>query len=163
MNHGRRDGWKAALSLAFWLCAIPASAEDMPPGIFSDWAFYNDAAWKCLNRGDYVLAEERFDLAIKAVRPYFPDSRRLLARSYCDLARTLYHEERYAEAEPLAKWALAVREADSKTTPEVLFQCTYTLGVIHAAQGHYRDAEALLKRCSPFSKSSSAKTTSTWR
>ncbi len=146
MNHLRLEGWKAALSLAFWLCTIPASAQDIPPGIFSDWAFYNDAAWKCLNRGDYVLAEERFDLAIKAIRPYFPDSRRLLARSYCDLARTLYHEGRYAEAEPLAKWALSVRETDAKTAPEVLFQCIYTLAVVHAAQGHYQDAEPLLKR-----------------
>jgi len=28
----------------------------------------------------------------------------------------------------------------------VLFQCTYTLGLIHAAQAHYTDAEPLLKR-----------------
>jgi len=134
------------LSLAFWLCAIPAHAEDIPPGVVTDWKFYNDAGLTRLNRGDYTLAEERFNLAIKEIRPYFPHSSRLLARSYCDLARTLYHEERYAEAEPLAKWALVVREADAKTTPEVLFQCTYTLAVIHAAQGHYQDAERLLKR-----------------
>ncbi|MGO9463215.1 MAG: tetratricopeptide repeat protein [Isosphaeraceae bacterium] len=154
MNHQRRDWRKAVLSLAFWLYVIPASAEDIPPGILTDWGFYNNAAWKCLNRGDYELAEERFNLAIKTIRPYFPDSRRLLARSYCDLARTLYHEGRYAEAQPLAEWALSVREADPKTSPEVLFQCTYALAVIHAAQAHYNDAEPLLKRAIAFQEKS---------
>jgi tetratricopeptide (TPR) repeat protein len=125
---------------------IPASAQDVPPGIVSDWKFYNDAGWRCLNRGQFALAEERFNLAIRELRPYFPQSARLMARSYCDLARALYHQGRYAEAEPLAKWALTVRAADSKTAPEVLFQCTYTLGLIQASEGHYTDAEPLLKR-----------------
>ncbi len=154
MNHRRRNGWRPALSLAFCLCVISASAEDLPPLAVSNWRFYNDAGWRCLNRGDYALAEERFEMAIKEIRPYFPDSRRLLARSYCDLARTLYHEKRYVEAEPLAKWALSIREADTKTAPEVLFQCTYTLGVIHAAEAHYADAEPLLKRAIAFQEKS---------
>jgi tetratricopeptide (TPR) repeat protein len=125
---------------------MTARAEDIPPGVVSEWNFYNSAAWLCLNRGDFKLAEERFGLAIKELRPYFPQSARLMARSYCDLARVLYHEGRYAEAEPLAKWALSVREAEKKTTPEVLFQCCYTLGLIHAAEAHHAEAEPLLKR-----------------
>jgi len=125
---------------------IPVSAEDIPPGIVSDWKFYNDAGWRCLNRGDFALAEERFNMAIREIRPYFPKSARLMARTYCDLARALYHQGRYAEAQPLAQWALTVRAADTKTAPEVLFQCNYTLGLIHAAQAHYTDAEPFLKR-----------------
>jgi tetratricopeptide (TPR) repeat protein len=134
------------LTLAFCLCAISAFAEDIPPEIIFDWRFYNDAGWRCLNRGEYALAEERFNMAIREIRPYFPTSARLMARTYCDLARALYHQGRHAEAQPLAKWALTVREADTKTAPEVLFQCNYTLGLIHAAQAHYTDAEPLLKR-----------------
>jgi tetratricopeptide (TPR) repeat protein len=141
-----RNAGKAIVILAFCLCVIPASADDIPPGITADWKFYNDAGWRCLDRGDYVLAGERFNLAIRELRPYFPTSARLMARSYCDLARALYHQGRYAEAEPLAKWALVVRQGDTKTSPEILFQCVYTLGLIHAAQAHYSDAEPLLKR-----------------
>jgi tetratricopeptide (TPR) repeat protein len=146
MRNVSRNARKAALSLALCLWVLPESAEDIPMGVISDWKFYNDAGWRCLNRGDYVLAEERFNLALREIRPYFPKSARLMARSYCDLARALYHQGRYAEAEPLAKWALTVREADAKTAPEVLFQCNYTLGLIHAFEAHYSDAELLLKK-----------------
>jgi tetratricopeptide (TPR) repeat protein len=146
VNHRCRHCWKALLGLALCLGAVPAVAEEIPPGVVTDWKFYNNAGWLCLNRGDYALAEERFNMAIRELRPYFPQSARLMARTYCDLARALYHQGRYAEAQPLAKWALTVREADARTTPEILFQCNYTLGVIHAAQGHYAEAEPLLKR-----------------
>jgi tetratricopeptide (TPR) repeat protein len=96
--------------------------------------------------GNYAKAAERFDLAIKEIRPYERIARRLLARSYCDLARALYHQERYAEAEPLAKWALTVRDEDKKAKPDSVFQCLYVLAMIHKAQKHYADAEPLLKR-----------------
>jgi tetratricopeptide (TPR) repeat protein len=141
-----RKLWTAALTLALCQSAIAAGDPEIPLGIIGDWRFYNDAGWRCLYKGDLELAEQRFSLAIKALRPYYPTSARLLARSYCDLARVLYHEGRYAEAEPLAKWALGVREADKNTTPEVLFQCNYTLGLIEAAEGHYTDAEPVLKK-----------------
>jgi tetratricopeptide (TPR) repeat protein len=146
MNYRCRHWWIAVVSPVLYLGALPAVAQEMPLGVVSDWRFYNDAGWRCLNRGDYALAEERFNLAIRELRPYFPASSRLMARSYCDLARVLYHQGRYAEAEPLAKWALSIREADKKTAPEVLFQCNYTLGLIHAAEDHYTDAEPLLKK-----------------
>jgi tetratricopeptide (TPR) repeat protein len=136
----------AALGLVLCQSAVAAGDPEIPLGIIGDWRFYNDAGWRCLYKGDFGLAEERFNLAIKALRPYFPTSARLMARSYCDLARVLYHEGRYAEAEPLAKWALGVREADKKTSPEVLFQCNYLLGLIDAAEGHFTDAEPLLKK-----------------
>jgi tetratricopeptide (TPR) repeat protein len=99
-----------------------------------------------LSNGDYVKAEERFDMAIAAIRPYSASDRRLLARSYCDLARVLYHQERYAQAEPLAKWALSVRDADKKANPDVVFQSVYVLALIHTAQHHLSEAEPLLKR-----------------
>jgi tetratricopeptide (TPR) repeat protein len=148
MIPNRPSAWSLVATIVLALCqsAATAAAEDVPPGIVSDWKFYNDAGWRCLNRGELALAEQRFNLALREVRPYFPKSARLMARTYCDLARVLYHQGRYAEAEPLAKWALTVREADTKTSPEILFQCSYTLGLIHAAEGHYADAEPLLKR-----------------
>jgi Tfp pilus assembly protein PilF len=111
-----------------------------------DWQWHTEEAAKYLNRGDYAKAEQRVNLAIKEIRPYLPETRRIMARSYCELARILYHEKRYADAEPLAKWALAVREEDKKASPNAIFQSVYTLASIHAAQKHYDKAEPLLKR-----------------
>ena len=68
-----------------------------------------------------------------------------MARTYCDLALALYQQARYAEAEPLAKWALSVRVADRYARPEALFQCLFTLGSIDSAQKHYADAEPLFQ------------------
>ena len=48
--------------------------------------------------------------------------------------RALYQQARYAEAEPLAKWALSVRVADRYARPEAVFQCLFTLGAIDSAQ-----------------------------
>ena len=95
-----------------------------------------------VDKGDYVKAEERLKLAIKEIRPFLPDTQRIMARSYCELARVLYHQKRYAEAEPLARWALSVREADKKAKPDSVFQCVYTLALIQSAQKQHGEAEA---------------------
>jgi tetratricopeptide (TPR) repeat protein len=78
-----------------------------------------------------------------------PEQRRLrhlLARSYADLARVLYHQGRYAEAEPLARWALTARENHPKSTTESIFQSLYVLGVIERAQKHYSEARSHIHR-----------------
>ena len=126
----------------------PALAQEgtIPIEVLRFWQHHNDNGWRQFDKGNYVKAAERFELAIKEIRPYEKVGRRLLARSYCDLARALYHQERYAEAEPLAKWALIVREEDKKAKPESVFQSVYVLALIHKAEKHYADAEPLLKR-----------------
>jgi tetratricopeptide (TPR) repeat protein len=121
-------------------------AQQIPIIALRDWQWYNDAGWRYLSRGDYANAEKRFTMAIQEIKPYQTHDQRLLARSYCDLARVLYHEGRFADAEPLAKWVLTVREADSKTSSEVLFQSVYTLALIHAALHEDTKALPLLKR-----------------
>jgi tetratricopeptide (TPR) repeat protein len=132
----------------------PALAQEketaVPPDVVRIWQHHNNDGWRQLDRGNYAKAAERFVLAIKEVLPYADVDRRLLARSYCDLARALYHQKRYAEAEPLAKWALAVREQDKKAKPDSVFQCLYVLAMIHKAQKHYADAELLLNRAIAF-------------
>jgi tetratricopeptide (TPR) repeat protein len=128
------------------LCPSGVRAQEVPIGVLSEWKFYNNSAWMYLNKGDYIKAEERFKLAIRMIRPYPVKCRRLLARSYADLARTLYHEGRYAEAEPLAKWALTVREENVKANPDAVFQSLYTLALIDAAQARFPESESLLRR-----------------
>ena len=129
------------------LVGPPASfAEDTPLEVLRMWMGLTDEAARYIQRGNYAKAEERLNLAIKQIRPYYPKTQRLLARNYCELARVLYHQERYAEAEPLAKWALSVRDGDKQASPDAVFQCVYTLGLIEAAQDHHGDAESHLKR-----------------
>ena len=111
-----------------------------------DWMAHQEEAAKYFDKGNFAGAEERLNLAIKDIRPYFPDTRRLMAKSYSDLARVLYQQKRYAQAEPLAQWALAVREADKGSASDSVFQCLYTLALIRLAQQHYAEAEPLLER-----------------
>jgi tetratricopeptide (TPR) repeat protein len=134
------------MSLSCMTARAPAQETSIPPDAVRIWQHHNNNGWRQFDRGNYDKAAERFDEAIKVVRPYAKIDRRLLARSYCDLARALYHQERYAEAEPLAKWALSVREQDKKAKPDSVFQCLYVLAMIQKAQKHFADAEHLLKR-----------------
>jgi tetratricopeptide (TPR) repeat protein len=121
-------------------------AQATPLGALREWMSHTEDAAKFQSKGDYAEAEKQLNLAIKEIRPYLPNTLRIMARSYCELARVLYHEKRYAEAEPLARWALSVREADKKTSPDALFQCVYVLGLIETGLKHHSDAEPLLKR-----------------
>ncbi len=125
---------------------VPDEDKTIPLDVLVNWQFHNNDGWRMLEKKNYKRAEERFNLAIESLKPYEKIAHRALARSYCDLARVLYHEGRYAEAEPLAKWALTVREADPKAKPDSRFQALYVLGMIHKAQKHYLEAEVCLKR-----------------
>jgi tetratricopeptide (TPR) repeat protein len=146
MRHRQKLSRLCAVILAFGLSSAAVCAQGNHLGALREWMGYSEEAAKQVGRGDYAKAEERLNLAIKEIRPYLPDTRRLMARSYCELARVLYHQKRYAEAEPLAKWALTVRDSDKKAQPDAVFQCVYTLGLIQYAQKHRREAEQLLRR-----------------
>ena len=123
-----------------------ARGEEIPIEVLQNWRIHNNTGWALLNRGDYDKAEQRFRMAIEEVRPYSKQDQRLLARGYADLARVLYHQKRYADAEPLAKWALSVRESNPKVSSDAVFQSLYTLALIHVAQEHFNQAESLLRR-----------------
>ena len=145
----RQHRYLLGLMIVFFFCDANrnvATAQDIPLFALHDWQWHNDEGWKALNNKAYAKAEERFKLAIKELMPYHPRSQRLLARSYCDLARALYHQERFADALPLAKWALAVREGDRKASDDVLFQNVYLAGLIELGLRHFGEAEPLLKR-----------------
>lgn len=138
--------WFLALPAALVLTPPALGDEEIPLTILSNWKIYNNAGWSLLNRGQYDKAEHRFRMAIEEIRPYSKSDRRLLARSYADLARVLYHKRRYSEAEPLAAWALQVRVSHPKVNPDAVFQSLYTLALIHVAQDHFNQAEPLLRR-----------------
>ena len=81
-----------------------------------DWMYHTQQAARYIEAGEYVSAEERIKVAINDIKPYLPDTRRIMARTYCELARVLYLERRYAEAEPLARSALSVRRRSPRQT-----------------------------------------------
>ncbi len=124
--------------------AVVAQTNHLPA--LRDWQYHHEQAAQYLQQADYAKAEERLNLAIKNIRPYLPDTRRIMAKSYCDLARVLYHQKRYAEGEPLARWALSVRDSDKQSNPDAVFQCVYVLGLIQSARKQHVEAEQLLKR-----------------
>jgi tetratricopeptide (TPR) repeat protein len=120
----------------------------------SDWMAHQQEAAKCFQNGDYSGAEERLNGAIKDIRPYLPDTRRIMARTYCDLAQVLYHQQRFDEAEPLARWALSVRDGDKQARPDAVLQCLYVLGRIQSARRNYAEAEQLHLRSLAFQEKS---------
>jgi tetratricopeptide (TPR) repeat protein len=138
--------WSAIAFLFTLGLNSPIFGQNVPLQSLDNWMWYNENGWNDIERGWYDRAEQKFNMAIKEIQPYAPANRRLMARTYCDLARVLYYQKRYAEAEPLAKWALSVRDADKKSAPDSVFQGLFTLAAIQLAQDHYADAEPHLKR-----------------
>ena len=105
----RRARLNQCLAVLFSLALGPAVlAQSSHLRALSDWMAHQQEAAKCFQRGDYSQAAERLNLAIKDLRPYLPDTRRIMAKTYCDLAQLLYHQQRYDEAEPLARWAESI-------------------------------------------------------
>jgi tetratricopeptide (TPR) repeat protein len=69
-----------------------------------------------------------------------------MARSNADFARVLYFQKRCNEAEPLARWALAVRESEPGDRSEALTQNLVLLAQIRRAQSQPADAQTLLEK-----------------
>lgn len=143
-NHNWPRQWACLLAVSMITGAAPV--RSIPSEAMQDWFFFHNTGSQYLKGGSYAKAEQRFRLAIQTIQHHDSGDRRLLARSYNELARVLYHQRRYAEAEPLAKWALTVREANSKVNPAEVFESLYTLGLIHRARQHHVEAERLLRR-----------------
>jgi tetratricopeptide (TPR) repeat protein len=142
---------RACLAVAFVALIFdspPVVADEMPINVFHDWSYYNDSGWRSLTNGDIKRAEGRFRKAIEVLMPYSKSEPQLLARSYHDLAWTLHAEGRETDAEPLAEWALQVREKFQPDT-KALAQNMNTLAVIYVTEHRYEDAESLYGRAVP--------------
>ncbi len=147
MQESRKiSGRLAILFIMSVQCAPACAQQTIPIDAVRNWMWYIDHGLADLEHGAADLAASRFIRAIHELEPYPSANRRLMARTYCELARALHQQARYAEAEPLAKWALSVREADRDARPWAVFECLFTLGAIHSAQKHYADAEPLFRR-----------------
>jgi tetratricopeptide (TPR) repeat protein len=146
MNHRSKLMAISAVFLAVSPGTTAAFAADSHLLALRYWMQDNAEAARSFERGDYARAQERLTAAIAEIRPYLPGTRRIMAQSYCELARVLYHQKRYAEAEPLARWALSVRDSDNQARRDAVFRCVYTLASIEMALKHHAAAEPLLRR-----------------
>ena len=98
-----REMWKRFWALCVALVATQACTQP------TNWGMHHTAGQKAYEQGRYAEAEKARLLALKEAENFGPEDPRL-ATSLNDLA-VLYHAQgKYAEAEPLHKRALAIRE-----------------------------------------------------
>jgi tetratricopeptide (TPR) repeat protein len=75
----------------------------------SDWRMHIHLGTAAQKQGHYADAEESFLSALEAAEKFGPEDTRL-ATTLNDLAAVYYNQGKYAQAEPLYKRALAIRE-----------------------------------------------------
>jgi tetratricopeptide (TPR) repeat protein len=113
---------------------------------FSDWHYAYSSAMRALWRGELEIASLRFRRAIDIARPAAESDPRPLARTYSDFALVLLQQGRAIDAEPLAEWALKVREQQFGKDSVQVASTVHVLALLASAQGHLTRAEMLLGR-----------------
>jgi tetratricopeptide (TPR) repeat protein len=110
------------------------------------WQADHDAGWAAYKQGRYADAEKRLRAAEKAARAFGPSDLRL-ATTRDHLAWVLATDRASAEAEPLARSALAIRtRALGAVHPDVVASLN-TLGCILEMDGRPEDARPFFERC----------------
>jgi tetratricopeptide (TPR) repeat protein len=139
--------WLRTLLAAVLVGVWPSSsqAQELPFSTLTDWQHYNNTGWMALERNNLDRAAQAFRRAVEVIRPYQATEPRLMARSNADFARVLYLQKRYVEAEPLARWALMVREKQPGDRSEAFTQNLVLLAQIEHARRRSAEAEPLLK------------------
>lgn len=113
---------------------------------FKDWSDFSSMGRGALAQRDLKYAEELFKRAVELARLEADTDPRLLARSLGDLAWVLHGQGRDAEAEPLARWALLVREKYFGREAMQAGQTAYTLAMIEIDLGKLDEAQPLLEQ-----------------
>jgi tetratricopeptide (TPR) repeat protein len=113
---------------------------------FSDWNFANEAGQRALREGAVDVAAGRFRAAIEVARRLVASDPRPLARSYTDYGVVLVIQGRAQDADPLAQWALAVREQRFGKDSVQVATTLHVLTLISSAQMQYSRAEAFVNR-----------------
>ena len=122
------------------------SAPKISFDALADWTFYNRIGWMAYRRGNFERAGQCFRQEIEALRPFEKTQSDLMARSYTEYSRVLYQQRRFAEADPLARWALSVREKSPGRDSAPLLENLDLMVKISHAQGHDNDTLTYLKQ-----------------
>ena len=121
-------------------------APKMSFDALADWTFYNRIGWMAFRRGNLERAGQCFRLEIEALRPFERTQSDLMARSYTEYSRVLYQQKRFADAEPLARWALSVREKSPGRDSAPLLENLDLMVKISHAKGHDSETVGFLNR-----------------
>jgi tetratricopeptide (TPR) repeat protein len=123
-----------------------ASAQGFSFREFSDWSFANESGQRALRQGNLDAAARRFQGAIEIARRVVASDPRPLARTYTDYSVVLLLQGRAQDADPLARWALTVREERFGKDSEQAAATMHVLALIASALMDYARAETLLER-----------------
>jgi tetratricopeptide (TPR) repeat protein len=122
-------------ALMGWLGGTPwALAQD------AGWQGRHDAGWQAYRAGRYADAERQLRAAAKEARSFGTGDPRL-ALALDHLAWVFSARGRYADAEPLAKWALAAREKRLGPVHREVAESLNTVACLYEMQGKHEQAE----------------------
>ena len=111
----------------------------------ADWRLRYETGWEALNQRDYDAAEQWLRASFETARP-FPNNDLRKVASVGSLGWLRVVQGRYAAAEPLAEWALTVREKmQGPEHLDVAFELN-TLATAYWYQARYAEAEPLYRR-----------------
>ena len=148
----QRSKWFLAGLLCLALWSAHASAHD------GTWQSYIDGAVEAYVEGDYAEARKQFERAVKTAEAFGSEDPRL-ATSLNGLAETYRAQGRYAEAEPLHKRVLAIREKALGLGHPNIVQSLNNLAGLYHDQGMSAKAEPLLKRVKELEAHAAAQST----
>src|SRR5215831_2077948 len=133
---------RAMMAWLLWILALcPVLAIAQP----KSWEDYMAAGQSAYQQGRYAEAGELFEAALKEAEGFGLQDQRL-ATSLNSLA-VLYHVQgKYAEAEPLYKRALGIREKTLGPDHPDVASSLNSLAALYRAQGKYTEAEPLYQR-----------------
>jgi tetratricopeptide (TPR) repeat protein len=128
-----------------------APQPDRPPveptiQVIRDWTYYNRIGSTALDRGQLERAAQAYRLAVQTMKPYEKTDAALLARSYAGYARVLHAQHRDDDAEPLARWAMAVRDREPATSNATRCEDLALVAAIVRARRRPAEAEPLLAK-----------------
>jgi tetratricopeptide (TPR) repeat protein/CHAT domain-containing protein len=125
------------LCLALW--SAPALAQS------DSWESQNSAGEAAYQRGDYAEAEQHFAAALEIAEEFGADDPRV-ATSLNNQAVLYQTQGRYADAEPLFRRALAIREKVLGPEHPHVATSLNNLALLYHHQSRYAEAEPLFKR-----------------
>ena len=134
-----KTGWLLAgvLSLLLWP-AFTASQE-------TSWEKYMEAAGKAYQQADYVKAEKLVKAALREAEKFGEQDPRF-ATSNNNLAELYRTRGNYAQAEPLYKRSLAIREKVLGPEHPNVASSLNNLALLYDNQSKYAEAEPLYRR-----------------
>ncbi len=109
------------------------------------WEQQIEAGKKAYSRAQYAEAENRFAAALREAEKFGPEDARL-ATSLNELGLVYSAQDKYAEAEPLFRRALAIREKALGPDHADVARTLNNLAALHRLQNQPAEAEPLIRR-----------------